>query len=177
MAARSREFATHRFRTQSESREAAKMPLIDVIYPSDALSSEAQKELSQTLWSKALRWEGIDDNERAASVAWVYLDGRPRHSISVGGHDLSQNVYRINVRVMAGFMDQERIDGMARDLTQAILAADGTAGNGSEPRVFCIIEEIPSGTWSIDGATWTTVRIEAMERAIKNHPRIEARLK
>ena len=89
---------------------------------------------------------------------------------------------------MAGFMDQERIDGMARDLTQAILAADGTAGNGSGPRVFCIIEEIPSGTWSIDGTTWSTVftaktlgvdplRIEAMERAIKNHPRIEVRLK
>ena len=94
------------------------MPLIDVIYPLDALSLEAQRRLSQTLWSKALRWEGIDDNETAASVAWVYLDGRPRHSISVGGHDLSQNVYRINVRVMAGFMDQERIDGMARDLTQ-----------------------------------------------------------
>jgi hypothetical protein len=168
--------------------EEAKMPLIDVIYPSDALSPRAQKELSETLWSKALRWEGIDDNGSGASVAWVYLDGRPRHSISVGGHDLRQNVYRINVRVMAGFMDQERIDGMARDLTQAILAADGTAGNGSGPRVFCIIEEIPSGTWSIDGATWTTVftaktlgidplRIEAMERAIKDHPRIEVPLR
>jgi hypothetical protein len=54
------------------------MPLIDVIYPSDALSPVAQKELSETLWSKALRWKGIDDNESAASVAWVYLDGRPR---------------------------------------------------------------------------------------------------
>jgi hypothetical protein len=25
------------------------------------------------------------------------------------------HIYRINVRVMAGFMDQERVDGMARD--------------------------------------------------------------
>jgi hypothetical protein len=164
------------------------MPLIDVIYPIDALSPEAQKQLSETLWSKALHWEGIEANESAASVAWVYLDERPRNSISVGGHDLSQNVYRINVRVMAGFMDQERIDGMARDLTQATLAADGTTGNASGPRVFCIIEEIPSGTWSIDSTTWTTVftaktvgidsqRIDAMQRAIAEHPRVEVPFK
>jgi len=55
--------------------------------------------------------------------------------------------------------------------------ADGTTGDGSGARVFCIIEEIPSGTWSIDGKTWTTVftaktlgldeqRIKAMERAV-----------
>ena len=77
MAARNRHFSTHRFRTPSESGEGAKMPLIDVIYRSDALNPKAQKELSQMLWSKALRWERIDDNERAASVAWVYLDERP----------------------------------------------------------------------------------------------------
>jgi hypothetical protein len=43
----------------------------------------------------------------------------------------------------AGFMDQERIDGMSRELTEAVLAADGSAGDGSGPRLFCIIEEIP----------------------------------
>jgi hypothetical protein len=163
------------------------MPLIDVIYPADALSPEAQQQLSETLWSKALVWEGIEANENSASIAWIYLDGRPRHLISVGGHGLTQNVYRINVRVMAGFMDQERVDGMARDLTEAILAADGTTGDGSGARVFCIVEEIPSGTWSIDGKTWTSVftaktlgldeqRIKAIERAVADHPRIEVPL-
>jgi hypothetical protein len=58
----------------------------------------------------------------------------------------------------------------------------------SGPRVFCIIEEIPSGTWSIDGTTWTTVftaktlgidsqRIDAMQRAIAEHPRVEVPFK
>jgi hypothetical protein len=53
--------------------------------------------------------------------------------------------------------------------------------------VFCIVEEIPSGTWSIDGKTWTTVftaktlgldeqRIKAIERAVADHPRIEVPL-
>jgi len=164
------------------------MPLMDVVYPAGALNPKALEQLSETLWSKALHWEGIEANESAASVAWVYFDERPRNSISVGGHGLSQNVYRINVRVMAGFMDQARRDGMARDLTQAILAADGTAGSGREPRIFCIIEEIPSGNWSIDGVTWTTVftaktlgvdrqRIDAMESAIGEYPRIEVPFK
>src|SRR5258707_15002896 len=133
------------------------MPLMDVVCPAGALNPKALEQLSETVWSKALHWEGIEGNESAASVAWVYFDERPRNSISVGGHGLSQNVYRINVRVMAGFMDQARRDGMARDLTEAILAADGTAGSGREPRLFCIIEEIPRGNWSIAGVTWNTV--------------------
>jgi len=164
------------------------MPLIDIICPADALSRSAKQKLTETLWAKALHWEGIEVNESAGSIAWVYLDERPRHHIGVGGHDLTQNIYRINVRVMLGFMDQERIDGMARDLTDAVLAADGAKGDGSGARVFCIVEEIPSGAWSIDGKTWTTVftakalglddrRVMAMERAIADRPRIDVPLK
>jgi hypothetical protein len=42
----------------------------------------------------------------------LYLDERPKQHVSVAGHLPSQNIYRINVRVMVmvGFMDQARID-------------------------------------------------------------------
>ena len=81
-------------------------------------------------------------------------------------------------------MDQERINGMAAELTSAILAADGTKGDGSGARVFFIIEEIQNGTWAVDGKIWTTVftaqtlgldsaRIRAMDHAIKERPRID----
>jgi len=160
------------------------MPLIDVIYAQGSLNGDAQQKLTKNLWSTALRWEGIELNETSASVAWVYLDERPKQHVSVAGHPATQNIYRINVRVMVGFMDQERIDNLAADLTNAILDADGTGGDGSGPRVFCIVEEIPSGAWSIDGKTWTTVftartlgldssRIEAMEQALATRPRID----
>jgi phenylpyruvate tautomerase PptA (4-oxalocrotonate tautomerase family) len=160
------------------------MPLIDVIFAQGSLSKDAQNKLSTKLWSTALHWEGIEINEAAASVAWVYLDERPQHHVTVAGKSPQQNIYRVNVRVMAGFMDQTRIDNLSRELTESILEADGTKGDGSGPRVFCIVEEIPSGTWSIDGKTWTTVftartlgldsaRIDAMERAVAAHPRIE----
>jgi phenylpyruvate tautomerase PptA (4-oxalocrotonate tautomerase family) len=160
------------------------MPLIDVTFAEGSLSANAQSRLSEKLWSIALRWEGIELNETSASVAWVYLDERPRNHITVAGKSPGQNIYRINVRVMVGFMDQARIDGLARELTDTILEADGTKGNGSGPRVFCIVEEIPSGTWSIDGQTWTSVftartlaldnqRIDAMEKAVASRPRID----
>ncbi|MGF6905055.1 tautomerase family protein [Paraburkholderia sp. GAS348] len=160
------------------------MPLIDVIYAQGSLNADAQQKLTNNLWATALRWEGIELSEAAASVAWVYLDERPRHHVTVAGHPASQNIYRINVRVMVGFMDQERINRLAAELTEAILEADGTGTDGSGPRVFCIVEEIPSGTWSIDGKTWTTVftartlgldssRIEAMEQALATRPRID----
>jgi len=159
------------------------MPLIDVTFAKGSLSANAQNTLSEKLWSLALRWEGIELNATSASVAWVYLDERPQHQITVAGKAPGQNIYRINVRVMVGFMDQARIDGLARELTNAVLEADGSKGNG-DPRVFCIVEEIPSGTWSIDGQTWTSVftartlkldsqRVEAMEKAIASRPRLD----
>ena len=60
------------------------MPLINVTYPGGALNPEAKK-LKNTLWSLALRWEGIEASDFAASIAWIYLEKRPREQIGVGG--------------------------------------------------------------------------------------------
>jgi phenylpyruvate tautomerase PptA (4-oxalocrotonate tautomerase family) len=162
------------------------MPLLDVIYPAGALSDDARRELLASLWSTCLRWEGITANDATASISWVYLDERARDSIAVGGHPLTQTVYRAHVRVMSGFMDQERVDGMVRDVTAAILRADGSEGDG-RPRVFCIVEEVPSGTWGVDGSVWHSssaaeiagldaARVEGIRQAVKANPRIEVSL-
>lgn len=162
------------------------MPMIDVIFPEGSLDEAAKAQLNATLWETALRWEGIEVTEGAASVAWVFLDERPKGHISVGGKPPGQNIYRLNVRVMVGFMDQERIDGMLTELTKAVLAADGKAGDGN-PRVFCIVEEIPSGTWGIDGRVWTTVfaaktlglderRVERMKAVVAERPRLDVKI-
>jgi hypothetical protein len=128
------------------------MPLIDVIFAEGSLSPEAQRQLLDTMWSSGLRWEAIEANEVSASIAWAYLDERPRRHIGVGQRLMTQNIYRINVRVMAGVMDQERVDGMSRELTGAVLAADGGPGDGTGPRVFCIIEEINAQVCARDPA-------------------------
>ena len=94
------------------------MPLVEVIHPEGAFTPEAKSKLLATLSSTCLRWEGIAINDVSQSIAWVYLDERPRNSISAGGHPLDQNVYLVNVRVMVGFMDYARIEGMVADVTQ-----------------------------------------------------------
>src|SRR6266702_380073 len=44
------------------------MPLIDVIYAQASLNADAQQKLTKNLWATALRWEGIELSEAAASV-------------------------------------------------------------------------------------------------------------
>ena len=162
------------------------MPLVEVIHPEGAFSADAKKMLLETLSASCLRWEGVEVNDTTQSVAWVYLDERPRESMSAGGRPLTQNIYRVNVSVMVGFMDYERIDGMVKEITEAILKADGTGGAG-DPRVFVIINEVPSGTWGVDGRVWPTVftaetvgvdpeRVKRMDAAIESRPRLDVTL-
>jgi phenylpyruvate tautomerase PptA (4-oxalocrotonate tautomerase family) len=162
------------------------MPLVEVIHPEGAFTPEAKSKLLATLSSTCLRWEGIAINDVSQSIAWVYLDERPRNSISAGGHPLDQNVYLVNVRVMVGFMDYARIEGMVADVTQSILEADGTEGTGAA-RVYVILNEVPSGTWGVDGKVWSTVftaealdlepkRVKRMGQAIDSRPRLDVPL-
>src|SRR6476620_9882798 len=110
------------------------MPMIDVIFAEGSLDEAAKAQLNAKLWETALRWEGIEATEGAASVAWVFLDERRKGHISVGGKAPGQSIYWLNVRVMVGFMDQERIDRMVAELTKAVLAADGKPGDGNPRR-------------------------------------------
>ena len=162
------------------------MPLVEVIHPEGAFSADGKKKLLESLSATCLRWEGIEVNDVSQSVAWVYLDERPRDSISAGGRPLSQNIYKVNVSVMVGFMDYERIEGMVAEITEAILAADGTQGTGAA-RVFVIINEVPSGAWGVDGKVWPSVftaetlglepeRVKRMDAAIQGRPRLDVAL-
>jgi phenylpyruvate tautomerase PptA (4-oxalocrotonate tautomerase family) len=159
------------------------MPLVEIIHPEGAFGDAETRRLLETLSATCLQWEAIEVDETSQSIAWVYLDERPRGSISAGGRPLEQNVYKVTVSVMVGFMDYGRIEGMVRDITQAILDADGTAGTGAA-RVFVIVNEVPSGTWGVDGAVWPAVftaetlgldaeRVKRMDEAIESRPRLD----
>ena len=99
---------------------------------------------------------------------------------------MTQNVYKVTVSVMVGFLDYGRIEGMVKEVTDAILAADGTEGTGAA-RVFVIINEVPSGTWGVDGKVWPSVftaetvglepeRVKRMDAAIQSRPRLDVPL-
>jgi phenylpyruvate tautomerase PptA (4-oxalocrotonate tautomerase family) len=158
--------------------------MIDLVCPAGALSESAKTELMQTLWRSCIRWEALPETPATASIAWVYLDERTPAHISVGGVQPPRPVYRAQVRVIAGFMDQSRIDGLIREVTDAILKADGGGTDSAGPRVFCIVEEVPSGTWGVDGVPWHSAaaaelvgldpkRVQGIADAIASRPRID----
>ncbi|GAA4539286.1 tautomerase family protein [Pseudonocardia xishanensis] len=162
------------------------MPLVEIIHPAGAFDAEAKKKLLASLSSACLRWEGIEITDSSQSIAWAYLDERPADTISAGGRPLRQNVYKVTVSVMVGFMDYERIEGMIREVTDLVLEADGTDGTG-DARVFVIINEVPSGTWGVDGKVWPTVftaealnidpeRVKRMAAAVESRPRLDVTL-
>lgn len=93
------------------------MPMIDLVFPEGSLSTAAKEKLSSTLWETALRWEGIEATKGPASVAWVYLDERPREHISVGGRPPTQNIYR--------YRRQGLVDGLHRANTRLRHATGG----------------------------------------------------
>jgi hypothetical protein len=75
---------------------------------------------------------------------------------------------------------------MVAEITEAILAADGTEGTGAA-RVFVIINEVPSGAWGVDGKVWPSVftaetlglepeRVKRMDVAIQGRPRLDVPL-
>jgi phenylpyruvate tautomerase PptA (4-oxalocrotonate tautomerase family) len=162
------------------------MPMVDLYYPSGSLTQDAKDKLLAGLSATCLKWEGIDINDGSQSVAWVYLHEIPRENIAAGGKPLAQAVYRVHVNVMVGFIDYERIEGMAEEVTRAVVEADGTAGTG-EGRVFVIVNEVPSGTWAVDGKVWPVVftaetlgldpeRVKRMAAAIESRPRLDVPL-
>jgi hypothetical protein len=160
--------------------------MVDLIYPQGALGEATKSELMANLWRLCLRWEALPETPATASIAWAYLDERPAPHISVAGHAPERPVYRAHVRVMQGFMDQARIDGMIAEFTEAILKADGGGLNDASgpPRVFCLVEEVPSGTWGVDGLAWHSAkaaelvglpadRVQGIEAAVAARPRID----
>ena len=160
------------------------MPMIDLVYPAGALSESAKSELLRTLWRTCLQWEALPETPATASIAWVYLDERPPAHVSVGGAQPPRPVYRAQVSVMAGFMEQTRIDGLVREVTEAILKADGGGSDGAGPRVFCLVTEVPSGTWGVDGVPWHSAaaaelvgldaeRVQGIADAVASRPRVD----
>ena len=54
----------------------------------------------------------MPESPATASIAWVYLDERPRRTFRRWVQP-ALPVYRAQVYVMAGFLEQSRIDGIA----------------------------------------------------------------
>jgi phenylpyruvate tautomerase PptA (4-oxalocrotonate tautomerase family) len=124
--------------------------MLDAYIPADALSGEAEAKLLSELTDILLRNEGADPaNPAVRSIAWVFLH-RPE-TVYVAGEPADAPRYKIVATVPEGQFDDQRRSDMVREVTEAVLDAEGGAHERDPMRVWVFPVELPDGTWGAAG--------------------------
>jgi phenylpyruvate tautomerase PptA (4-oxalocrotonate tautomerase family) len=122
------------------------MPMLDAFIPEGALAADAEQALLSRLTDILLRNEGADPADaRMREIAWVFLH-RPA-AVFVAGQPAAEPRYRFIASVPEGQFDDERRAAIVREITDAVLAAEGGAYPAGPQRVWVFPNEIPDGTW------------------------------
>jgi hypothetical protein len=146
------------------------MPMIDFTYPEGALEPEDVRVAVDKMTGALLRWEGAPDYERTRALAWVFVHELPAGAVNVGGQPVERPVYRLFVTVPQGTllhgpgpMAINARRGLIRELSEAVLAAEGTDYSPTEAgRVYCLIREIDDGYWGGMGEIFRMEDISSM---------------
>ena len=126
------------------------MPMIDALIPEGALKPEAEARLLKELTDILITHEGFDPgNKVAQSVSIVFLH-RPA-AVFVGGARSATPRYRIVPSVPEGQYTEASRKALVRDVTAAVVRADGGTFEDVAPRVWVFPTEIPDGQWGSRG--------------------------
>lgn len=136
------------------------MPMIDVVIPKGALAQDVEARLLKEMTDILLRAEGFDpSNEVAQSVSVLFLH-RPDATF-VGGLPAVAPRYRIVPSVPEGQYTQESMARLVKELTEAIVRADGGRFEDVAPRVWVFPTEVPDGHWGSRGVIRHLPEIQA----------------
>jgi phenylpyruvate tautomerase PptA (4-oxalocrotonate tautomerase family) len=140
------------------------MPMIDVTIPEGALKPDAEARLLCELTDILIGHEGFDRNnerewETARSVTVIFLH-RPA-VVYAGGTPSSQPRYRIVPTVPEGQYTQTAREALVKDVTDAVVRADGGAFEDVAPRVWVFPSEIDDGCWGSRGLVRRVPDIQA----------------
>ncbi len=131
------------------------MPMIDLTLPEHALAPEATAAPLDRLTGILIRAEGVPDNARARSVSWAFAT---TSTLTVGGAPAARARYRVVATVPHGALDERAKSLLVAEVTEAVLAAEGsTPDRENAMRVWCLVNEVPEGSW---GAAGRIARLE-----------------
>jgi phenylpyruvate tautomerase PptA (4-oxalocrotonate tautomerase family) len=126
------------------------MPMIDVTIPEGALKPEVEQRLLRELGDILIRNEGFaPDNKVAQSVTVLFLH-RPAE-VYVAGARSGTPRYRIIPTVPEGQYTEASRRALVKDVTDAVVRADGGKFEDVAPRVWVFPTEIPDGQWGSRG--------------------------
>jgi phenylpyruvate tautomerase PptA (4-oxalocrotonate tautomerase family) len=150
------------------------MPMLDAFIPDGALEPEAERKLLSKCTDLLLEHEGVDPtNERARAIAWVFLH---RHEMYVGGAPADEPRYRFICQVPEGQYDEERRAAVTREMTQALVEAEGGKRDNPEARVWVFTYEVPDGSWGGLGQVFRLGDIAAVVTGERGREYAEQRL-
>lgn len=122
------------------------MPMIDVLIPEGALKPEAEAQLLKELTDILIRAEGFAPSNRIAqSVTWLFLH-RPA-AVFVAGAPSTSPRYRIIPTVPEGQYNDESRNALVKEVTEAVVRAEGGTFEEVAARVWVFPTEIPDGEW------------------------------
>jgi len=160
------------------------MPMIDVTIPEGALKPDAEARLMKELSDILITHEGYSaENQVAQSVTVVFLH-RPAAAF-VAGKRAPFPWYRIVPSVPEGQYTDAKRRALVKDVTDAVVRADGGKFENVSPHVWVFPTDVPDGQWGSRGRIIQLPEIHAFlssderEHAVgverlKRHRRVKA---
>lgn len=137
------------------------MPMIDALWPDDALTPEAEARLVRELTDILIKAEGYDPGNPIAQGVTVLHLHRPA-AVFVGGERSKAARYRIIPSAPEGQYTDESRRALVKAVTEAVARAESRPFEEVAPRVWVFPTEIPDGTWGSRGAIYTLPDIHAL---------------
>jgi len=136
------------------------MPMIDVTIPEGALKPEAEAQLIKELTDILITHEGFGaDNKVAQSVTVVFVH-RPA-AVYVAGRRSEAPWYRIVPSVPEGQYTDAIRQALVKDVTAAVVRADGRKYEDVAKHVWVFPSEVPDGQWGSRGMIQPLPNIQA----------------
>jgi phenylpyruvate tautomerase PptA (4-oxalocrotonate tautomerase family) len=137
------------------------MPMIDALWPENALTPDAEIKLIKELTDLLIEAEGYDASNPIAQAVTVLHLHRPA-AIFVAGERYEKPRYRIIPSAPEGQYTDATRKALVKAVTEAVARAENVPFDEVAPRVWVFPTEIPDGTWGSRGAIWTLPDIHAL---------------
>ena len=124
------------------------MPLVELTAPAGILSPDAKRRLQGDLATAVLNAMALPQTPFFRSATWIVITDRAPEDFGAGdGGDAPR--FLVTITALSGFLDAERNEALAAEITQLIRKAAAT-GDGPEASVWTVVHEVPEGCWSVN---------------------------
>lgn len=144
--------------------------MIDITMTEGALSPKAKQELMNELSDIVLKYEGLEGNEMAKQFAFAWINELKKGNFAKEGQITDKAYYRLLITTPEGAIDEKDKSALIREVTQAVIKAEGSEYTSeNRRRVFCILDTVSEGNW---GGSGRILHLQALrDRMLKSKDR------